>query len=264
MNFVWAGAWAVIPFTPPGHLQLFGPFALSAHGVAFLAAALVSLFFTKKRLPREYHRALEDVVPFMLLGAVIGARGLYYLEYPHLWSRPWGILAFWEGGLVSYGGMLGAVVAFVLYLRRKRLPIPMYCDALAPAALVGWGVGRIGCFLSWYGEYGKPSNLPWAFEVDGVARHPVALYLTVCLITAGALLMRVERLRAFRVTGLSFVAYGLIRGVCDTWRVYNPEYFVWTSRGACLVIVLLGLSLLRRPEEPVISPVVHEEESDSE
>jgi phosphatidylglycerol:prolipoprotein diacylglycerol transferase len=260
-----AGSWAAIAFTPPQYIHLFGPFQLSAHGIAFLAAALVSLFLTKKRTPVEYHHHLEDVIPYMLVGAVLGARGLYFLQQPDLWLTPWKAFTFWEGGLVSYGGMLGAVLGFIYYLRRKNLPVAAICDAMAPTALVGWGVGRIGCFLSWYNEFGTPSNLPWAVSVDGESRHPVMLYLSVCLISAGVILMRQPRDKPFRVTGLVLIAEGVIRGVLDGWRDYDPDWLVWTSRGVCLIIALCGVALLRRSATPPAGkdPLVAVEDSSS-
>jgi phosphatidylglycerol:prolipoprotein diacylglycerol transferase len=241
-----AVCWAAIPFTPPQYIHLVGPFQLSAHGVAFLVAAVVSLLLTKRRTAAIYHRALEDVVPYMLLGAVIGARGLYFVQQPDLWSQPWKFFTFWEGGLVSYGGMLGALLGFYFYLKWKKLPVATICDAMAPTALVGWGIGRIGCFLSWYNEFGTPSDLPWAFEVMGESRHPVMLYLSISLISAGLLLMRLPTDRPYRVTGLALMAEGVIRGVLDTWRDYDPDFLVWTSRAACLLIFLWGLTLYRR------------------
>lgn len=237
---------AVIPFTPPQHITLFGPVQLSAHGIAFLVAAVVSLFLTKRRTDSKYHRHLEDAIPYMLLGAVIGARGLYFIQQPDLWLKPWKFFTFWEGGLVSYGGMVGALLGFYWYMRWKRLPVAEICDALAPPALVGWGIGRIGCFLSWYNEWGTPSTLPWAFSVDGESRHPVMLYISVSLITAGILLMRRPSEKPFRLTGMCLVTYGSIRAILDTWRDYDPDFLVWTSRGACLLIALWGIALIKR------------------
>ena len=237
---------AVIPFTPPQPITLFGTIHFSAHGLAFLAAAIVSLVLTKRRTDPKYHRHIEDVIPYMLVGAVIGARGLYFIQQPSLWTQPWKFFTFWEGGLVSYGGMVGSVLAFYWYLRWKKLPVAEICDALAPTALIGWGIGRIGCFLSWYNEFGTPSTLPWAFSVDGDSRHPVMLYLTVCLITAGLFLMRQPTDKPYRVTGMALVAEGIIRATLDTWRDYDPDFLVWTSRGACLLIALWGIALIRR------------------
>lgn len=242
---------AAIPFTPPQNITLFGPVQLSAHGIAFLVAAVVSLILTKKRTDPKYHRYLDDAIPFMLLGAVIGARGLYFVQQPDLWMTPWKFFTFWEGGLVSYGGMVGALLAFYQYMRWHKLPVAEICDALAPTALIGWGIGRIGCFLSWYNEYGTPSDLPWAVSVHGDSRHPVMLYLAVCLIIAGLILMRASTERPFRVTGMALVAEGVIRATLDTWRDYDPDFLVWTSRGACLLIALWGLALIQRSNRPL-------------
>lgn len=241
------GPLAAIPFTPPPIFQL-GPLQFSAHGLAFLVAALVALHLTKKRLPAHYHQPLDDLIPAMILGAALGARGLYFMLNPDLWGEPWRFFTFWEGGLVSYGGLVGALLAFVLRLRQQGLPLPYFCDALAPAAVVGWGIGRLGCFLNWYGEYGTFSTLPWAVVVDGESRHPVMLYLSLALILYGACLLRRPTEQAYAVTGLAFLGQGAIRFVLDEWRAYEPPSLLWASRTACLVMMVFGYALWRHSQ----------------
>ena len=244
---------AVIPFHPPPHIELPGPFALSAHGVAFLIAAVVSLTLAKRRSLPEHRRAFDDAIPYMMLGAVLGARVVYFARSPELWSQPQRILAFWEGGLVSYGGMAGALLPFLWFLKRQGYPLAKLTDALAPTVLIGWAIGRIGCFLSWYGEYGTISRLPWAFEVDGIPRHPVMLYLSLVLFIAGVVLMRLPTEPAFRVSALSLMSYGGLRLICDYWRDYESVNLTWASRITCVVIVIIGLALLRRSPHVRIS-----------
>lgn len=207
-----------------------------------MLASLVSYVWTRRRTPKEWHRALEDCLPYMTVGAIIGARALYVVQNPDLWTRPAEALALWKGGLVSYGGMLGAIAAWILFLRSRDLPVTRFSDALAPTALLGWGVGRLGCLLSWYGEYGRLSDLPWAFQVGHESRHPVMLYLSIGLCLAAWVVTKLEH--RWSATGLALMLYGLVRALCDFWRDYDPSYLQYTSQAFALFLSLVGLILL--------------------
>jgi phosphatidylglycerol:prolipoprotein diacylglycerol transferase len=95
---------------------------------------------------------------------VVGARLLFIVEE---WRRfvidPVGVL-FGLGGLSFYGGLLFAVLAFYPYLRWNGVGLLAFGDALAPGALLGRGIGRIGCHLSGDGDYGLPTTLPWGTD----------------------------------------------------------------------------------------------------
>lgn len=227
-------------------MPVLGPLVLSSHGFFFLVGAVVAFVFTRRRTDPRYHDALEDVLPWMTIGAILGARLLYVAQNPPLWTQPFEAVAVWKGGLVSYGGMVGSLAAWVLYLRRRGLPVWELSDAMAPAALLGWGLGRIGCLLSWYGEFGTVTDVPWAFVVDGVARHPVMLYLALGLATASAVVVVVSRRTGWSATGLALLLYGLIRATCDLWRYWDPPQLLYTSQGFSLFLALIGLVILVR------------------
>jgi phosphatidylglycerol:prolipoprotein diacylglycerol transferase len=98
-----------------------------------------------------------DIVFMAVIGGILGAR-LYYilLNFPQLFLDPVGTI-FSRAGLVWYGGFLGGVTAVVWLIRRKGLPLPSMADAAAPALAVGYGVGRIGCFLVG-DDWGRPTG----------------------------------------------------------------------------------------------------------
>ncbi|MCA9794828.1 MAG: prolipoprotein diacylglyceryl transferase [Candidatus Eremiobacteraeota bacterium] len=233
-------------FHPPDIIPLFGPFMVSPHGVAFLVAAVVAYITTRRRVPARYHRHLEDVLPFMVVGALFGARLLYVLQNPELWSHPREAFSLWNGGLVSYGGLVGAVLAWLALLRYRRLPLARLSDALAPAALLGWAIGRIGCLLSWYGETGTVTTMPWGFVVDNEQpRHPVMLYLSLALFLGTAVVLRLEKTTDWPTTATALVAYGLCRGSLDFFRDYDPHLLMYTSQAFCLGLVATGLAILK-------------------
>lgn len=230
----------MIPFDPPPRLHL-GPLTLTSHGLFFLLGGAAAYLWTRRRLPAELRPHLDGAATWMVLAAIVGARLLFVLQNPHLLGDPSAALAVWEGGLVSYGGMLGALLAWVAYLRVHRLPVRLMSEALGPPALLGWGVGRIGCLLNWSDEIGTVTGVPWAFVVAGDApRHPVMLYLAVAHMAAAGLVALAARRLGLRADGLALMAYGLVRAVLDTWRDYDPEALRAASQSTALAIFMLG------------------------
>lgn len=176
----------------------------------------------------------------MVLGAGVGARLVYLAIHPDLWSNPYDWLRFWEGGMVSYGGLGGGLMGLYLFRRLGKLPQISYYNEIAPNLLIGWGVGRLGCFLTWHGEEGTPSDLPWAVEVGTQSYHPATLYLSIVLILGGLVLRRSQNERALH----TLMYYSLARGALDNFRVYYPESLRWASQLACSVLFLASVSLI--------------------
>jgi phosphatidylglycerol:prolipoprotein diacylglycerol transferase len=58
------------------------------------------------------------------------------------------VLALWEGGLVFYGGFIGAALAGAVYMRRHRMRFFEYADTLIPSLAIGHFLGRLGCFAA--------------------------------------------------------------------------------------------------------------------
>jgi phosphatidylglycerol:prolipoprotein diacylglycerol transferase len=97
-----------------------------------------------------------------LVGGVAGAKLFSLLEnwdqFIHEPIRE----TFSASGLTFYGGLIVAIIGIVIYLKRKKVRFLRVADAAAPALIIAYGIGRIGCQLSGDGDYGVPSNLPWA------------------------------------------------------------------------------------------------------
>ncbi len=97
---------------------------------------------------------------FVFIGGIIGARGFYVLQKSPqfflfdqagnflLWESVKAIFNVTEGGLVVYGSLIGAGLAGVVFLWRKKLPVLAVADLIAPSLLVGLAIGRLGCVLN--------------------------------------------------------------------------------------------------------------------
>jgi prolipoprotein diacylglyceryltransferase len=230
-----------LPFTPVPYLSIAG-LRLPTHGLFFLTAALVCLALLRTQLSVQEFRRLFNSLPWLTLGSLIGARTFYLVSRLEsdvsLWPR------FWEGGMVSYGGLAGCLT--VLWVRHGSKEASDYFDRLAGPCLISWGVGRLGCLLNWYGEIGTLTDVPWGLEVGGLTRHPTTGYLAFLYIVGGLVIMNWRCGTPGRRSAVAAIFYGTVRGACDQWRAYEFEYLGQLSQAICVGIVLLGLILLRQ------------------
>lgn len=233
----------MIHFTPPESIHLIGPLQINSHGVFFLIGALAAFFWTRKRAPEEYRESIEGVLPYMTVGGVLGARLAFVAMNPSTVTGPLDLFKVWQGGLISYGGLVGAVLAWLLYLKARGLPVALLTEAMAPTCLLGWGIGRIGCLLNWANEWGVETSVPWAFiGPDGVPRHPVMLYQALMLILAAPLAAWLGR-RFGSATGWSLMLYGIARYLGDGFRDYDPVWLRLSSQATAATLFSLGLVL---------------------
>lgn len=157
---VWLMAAAVVVFVLPNIEQTLPsgePIGLPVrgYGVMVLLGLLAGIGITIFR--GRQLRIVPDVIIglgfWMMLGGIVGARLFYVVqkwsEHPQLdWQhRLIDIFKLTEGGLVIYGGVLGGLVAGIVFCRRQRLPILATADLIAPGFLIGLSLGRIGCLL---------------------------------------------------------------------------------------------------------------------
>lgn len=127
-------------------------------GAAFLVANLLLMREARRRkLPEKY---VGNITLIALVAGVVGSKLFSVIEE---WGQKDLLSNLFSGaGLTFYGGLILATVSIMVYLRLKRVPFLRIADAVAPALILAYGIGRIGCQLAGDGDYGIPSKLPWA------------------------------------------------------------------------------------------------------
>ena len=204
-------------------LLSWGGVKIYTHGLMIVLGALAggALIFSLAKMKGFSRKFLFDILVFSLLMGIVGARLAYVIFYPYQFSSWPEILMVWHGGLVSFGGIFLGFLTAALILRKKGENIFQWFDIGIVGFLLGWAIGRIGCFLA--GDVlGVFSNSSLA--VGG--RLPVALFESgwclVLAITLFLLLWKGQRLLRRLFTG-SLFAVGLMgyligRFVIDFWR----------------------------------------------
>jgi phosphatidylglycerol:prolipoprotein diacylglycerol transferase len=144
-------------------------FPMRGYGLMLLAgiSAGVGMALYRGRRAGLNPELIISLAVWLVVSGVIGARLFFVVEYWHdnFAGRSFRdtlleILNFPQGGLVIFGGLIGAAIGFVIFVRRQRLPLLAMADLVAPSAAIGLALGRIGCLLNGC-CYGGQTDLPW-------------------------------------------------------------------------------------------------------
>jgi phosphatidylglycerol:prolipoprotein diacylglycerol transferase len=236
-----------------------GSFTIHWYGVMIALAFLAGLWTATLRARRENipGEKIADVVLWLMAGSIIGARVVYVTTY---WKDEFAgqplseIFMIQHGGLVYYGGLVGAAIAGIIYIRWKKLPLWKIADIVAPSIALGNAFGRIGCLLNGC-CYGRACNLPWAirFPADhvthGVPVHPTEIYDALDNFILYLFLAWLFRRKKFdgQVFATYLIGYAVTRTIMECFRGdYPPDhihYGLTPGELVSLPIFIAGLAL---------------------
>ena len=195
---------------------------------------------------------VDDFLVWATLAVVLGGRLGYVLFYQPAYfvAHPAEILLVWQGGMSFHGGLLGVVVALIIFARRHQLSLLRLSDAIACAVPIGLFFGRIANFIN--GElFGRVSDVPWSMIFPGGGpnpRHPSQLYeaglegLLLFIILAFASRRQEIRARPGTLTGIFCGGYAIARALVELFR--QPDAHLGFIVGATTMGQLLSLPLL--------------------
>ena len=197
-------------------------FPVNTYGV-FLALAFLGAIFVTVRLgmrdglPKE---RIYDLCLWLLLSSLVGSKLLMLFTEPEYRQHPRLLfsLDFLRSGGVFYGGLIGAIIAAYVLMRRWRLPWWKTADACAPGIALGNFFGRQGCFAAGC-CWGKPTNLPWGVQFTQAGHdvtdvpinahlHPTQLYESFTMLIVFFFLLWLHKRKKF--SGQVILAYAII------------------------------------------------------
>ena len=215
-----------------------GPIVIRWYALAFIGGLLAGWAYMRwlLRRPPATMTAVQvgDFFSWAIVGVIAGGRlgfvGFYQPGY--FMENPLQIFAVWNGGMSFHGGLLGVVVAIVLYARRHNINPCALGDLVATAAPIGLLLGRFANFIN--GElYGRATDVPWAFVFPtggDVRRHPSQLYeaglegLVLFIILFAMARYGGARFRPGLLTGVFLIGYGTARSFVEFFR--QPDLYV--------------------------------------
>ncbi len=250
MNVLYITMIASIPSPSTGTLSI-GPLELRAYGLMIALGVIAGVWLLGKQLEESQLGTRDDASSIAIWGVVagvIGARAYHVItEWSKFDDNLGAIPQIWEGGLGIPGGLLTGICFGAWQANRRGIRPAVALTFGAPAIALAQSIGRWG---NWFNQelYGKPTELPWALEIDnpngypsGTTFHPTFLYESLWnLALCGALLwiQRRYRLGAGRLLGVYLVGYGTGRFWIEGLRIDHANSFAgfrlnqWVALGA--------------------------------
>lgn len=242
-------------------IPLFGGLTIFTYGALVAFAFLAGIFYVTreaKRLGEDPAKAL-DLIFWIIVAAIIGSRAYYVLtsEPSTILSDPLTIFKVWRGGLVFQGGVIGAFIVSVYWLRKYKLPFWKYADIFAPAIPLGHFFGRLGCFMAGC-CHGRPAPLGcwWAvtFPADPSSFAPpgIPIYPTQLIEAFGELLIflflfffRKQKRFDGQLLAIYMLTYPILRFIVEFYRGGETRTFIfgWLSAAQLVSIVMIAFGV---------------------
>jgi len=238
---------------------LVGPLVIQVWGL-FVSIGIAAAIFLAYFLCKKYFfsgEILLDLSIWVLVGAFIMARIFHVVFYNPVYfsANPEEIIKIWHGGASSLGGFFGAVLSAWLFAKKRKFTFTEllpYFDISVLALWLGWGIGRIGCFLI-HDHPGTLTDSLLGVQFPGGARFDLGLLESllafVLFIVCALLFKRLIKIRWGLLTALSAAVYAFVRFWLDFLRIPSEisggdvRYLSLTPAQWGMLAVLAGLTL---------------------
>lgn len=249
-----------------------GSYPLHTFGVLLsLGFILGTLYFLRlSRRSGEAPQRMVDLAFWIFISALIGSRILFVIvNLPEYLRHPLDIFKVWRGGLVYYGGFIGAFLTGAWYLKRHGLHVWRVGDIALTSVMLGLSIGRWGCLMA-ADDFGKVTELPWAIKIpnligypefENLPLHPTQIYMSmnafIIFLIAHFLINPRKKYHGqttFLVALLYAVGRSFIeifrgdykRGFIAEWDILPPvgPDFLSTSQFISIFIVLISIVML--------------------
>ena len=238
-----------------------GILKIYSYGFMLALSFLVGIVLAARRAGRRgiAPEIIYDLSIILVLGAVIGSRGLYILTHRENFKSILDVIAIWQGGATYYGGLILAVAGAVVYLRRKKIPFFRVADIMAPSVAAGVFITRVGCFLSGC-CFGNPTSCPTGVVFPagspaghyhpGITIHPTQVYSSFYGLVIFLILILLDRKQHFDGFLFSWlcILYGTARFTVDYFRYYEDSAMVagglTNNQVISILLILFGVVYL--------------------
>ena len=236
-------------------------FEVRWYSLAYIFGILVGWIYAKKiinylktngNFSYLESKDFDDFIPYLVIGIILGGRLGYVLIYnfDYFINKPHEIFYVWNGGMSFHGGLLGIIIATIIFTNARKIYSFIYLDIIACVAPVGLFLGRISNFIN--GElYGKATNLAWGviFPNAGTfARHPSQIYEAIL---EGLLLFVILNFLAFKkkvilkegvISILFLFLYSIFRFISEVFREPDEQlgYLIYSlTMGQLLSLIMI-------------------------
>jgi phosphatidylglycerol:prolipoprotein diacylglycerol transferase len=231
-------------------------FEIRWYSLAYILGIIIGWILCKKIFIKDLdiNQRFDDFISYLIIGIIIGGRLGYVLFYNFNYyiNNIVDIFKIWQGGMSFHGGLLGIIVASILFAKKNNQDTFIYTDQVSLVAPVGIFFGRFANFIN-SELYGKVTEVPWAVtfvQVDNLSRHPSQLYEAIFEGIILFILLLYFRNKNFLekpglISGLFLIFYSVFRFCIEFFRVPDEQigYLIFNlSMGQIisLVFIMIG------------------------
>ena len=228
------------------------------YSLAYIVGILFGWFVAKKIFIKNQviSKKFDDYVTYLIIGIILGGRIGYILFYNlEFYSNNLiDIFKIWNGGMSFHGGLIGIIIASIIFGKRNNQNPFLYMDIVALVAPIGIFFGRLSNFIN-SELYGKVTDLPWSvtfIQIDNLPRHPTQIYAALLEgIILFVILMNFKNknflLKPGLISSLFLIFYSIFRFSIEFLRVPDTQlgYLLFNlTMGQILSIILMLTGLV--------------------
>lgn len=202
-----------------------GPIRVHSFGLMLALAFIAAIWLAKRRAAR-FQFEPSQVIDASFMAAIFGVLGARVLfvaqEWAYFSSHPEELWSLKFQGLTSFGALLFGLGAYAVFAIRRKRSLLDVLDLVAPSALLGTAIGRIGCLLNGccFGNVCTTEGFCVAVEGSAHLHTPAQLYDSLMNFAALAFVLWREKngLAQGQMFALFLILHGLARFIYEFWR----------------------------------------------
>ncbi|MDC1002913.1 prolipoprotein diacylglyceryl transferase [Candidatus Pelagibacter sp.] len=233
-------------------------FEIRWYSLAYIAGIIIGWMLCKKIFIQksDINEKFDDYVTYLVIGIIIGGRLGYIIFYNFNYyiNNLFDIFKVWEGGMSFHGGLIGIIVASILFSKKNNQDSFLYMDLVSLVAPIGIFFGRLANFIN-SELYGTPTDIPWAvtfIQVDNLSRHPSQLYEAILEgVILFIILMYFKNKDYLKkpglISGLFLIFYSLFRFFIEFVRVPDEQlgYLIFElSMGQIISLIFFVIGII--------------------
>jgi len=204
------------------------------YSLAYIVGIILGWVYCKKKLIKDQHilGLFDDFITYLIIGVILGGRLGYALFYNlrYYLENPLEILIVWNGGMSFHGGVIGVIIASLLFSRKHKINQFIFLDLVALSSPIGIFFGRIANFIN-SELIGRATDLPWSVQfilIDDIRRHPSQLYEAffegiILFLILGYFFRKNYSQSPGKISSLFLIFYSLFRFLAEFFRSPDPQ-----------------------------------------
>jgi phosphatidylglycerol---prolipoprotein diacylglyceryl transferase len=229
------------------------------YSLAYIFGIIIGWIYCKKKLVKDKRilNLFDDFITYIIIGIILGGRLGYILFYnlDYYIKNFHEILAIWNGGMSFHGGLIGVILATLIFSKKHKINSYIFLDLISLVAPIGLFLGRMANFIN-SELYGRETDVFWSVKfiaVDSLSRHPSQIYEAIF---EGLILFAfLNYLRAKNylekpglISSIFLILYSCFRFIIEFFREPDTQigflaYQLTIGQYMCILFLFLGISL---------------------